>query len=110
MLKEDTKYTIAGIVFVGPPSQVSLQEFDNAIKSHCVSSESRKRWWPKNGELYLYPITQYIALDNPIAVGMPAGIKMQVDLISADNVSLAVVLDDGITVGIPITGQEDVIQ
>lgn len=54
LAQEDLIY---GIIKLGQPEEITIEEFTKRFNEHRITEEERLAWWPKADMLYLYPVT-----------------------------------------------------
>lgn len=70
-----------GLMRVGTPEQVDLPTFQDRKGEHGVSEKERKRWWPEQSPLYLYPVEGFVPyVGGPVEVDLPSGVQTRVDI------------------------------
>lgn len=65
-----------GTATIGPPSIVDVRDFDARFDSHRIPSSSRKKWWPNDETLYLYPVLKFDPYDEPREIEVAPGVQM----------------------------------
>jgi len=77
LVKAESGGKIAGIVTIGEPEELPITTFDEKQTIHNISPVDRRRWWPENETLFLYPITSFAPLVEEINIPLPAGSGMK---------------------------------
>lgn len=77
LVKAELGGIVAGIVTIGEPKELSLDDFDQKQAVHNISPVDRRKWWPENKTLFLYPITNFAPLAEEINIPLPAGSGMK---------------------------------
>ena len=72
-----------GIIQLGEPRQVGITEFRKLEDVHKVSEEERKRDWPDERTLWIYPIVQFNPFFSPRKLTRPAGSQAVIKNIEA---------------------------
>ena len=54
-----------GIIMLHEPKELPLVKFDKYYKMHKISTEERKKWWPKVNTFFMYPITTVERFEPP---------------------------------------------
>lgn len=66
---------VLGVLVLGEPKPIDLEDFRRLRRVHRVSEEERRRWWPEHRELWLYPVRSFQPLSMPYAVDVPRGVQ-----------------------------------
>ena len=67
-----------GVLRLEDPIGIDLEEFERRKDEHLVSQEERERWWPGKDRLYLYPVRDFIPLEEPLQIEVPVGTQVVV--------------------------------
>lgn len=55
-----------GEAILGKPTATTVKRFEQEQESHCIKSYERKLLWPKAESLYIYPVKEFKAFDEPV--------------------------------------------
>jgi hypothetical protein len=77
LTKTDEGCKLAGVITIGQPEELPLDAFDSKQEVHGVSIADRRRWWPENETLFLYPIVTFAPFREAVPVPLPAGTGMK---------------------------------
>lgn len=68
-----------GIIQLGFPKKINLDQFRKLSKRHMITNEDRIKWWAKYTELYSYPINKTKFFRTPLILDYPQGPQITVN-------------------------------
>ena len=54
---------VLGIIELGDPAVIDLEEFERLRPKHKITETERKQWWPGKDRFYAYPIVHFTAFE-----------------------------------------------
>lgn len=64
-----------GVVVLGEPCAINLNEFGQLRREHRIGDAERVKWWPKARRLWYYPVERFEAFAEPQAIEVPRGVQ-----------------------------------
>lgn len=58
--------TAVGVVQLSEPRAISMAEFKELQKEHCITDKQRKTNWPRKRKLFAYEITAFLPINDPV--------------------------------------------
>jgi uncharacterized protein YecE (DUF72 family) len=62
-----------GILYLGDPKAISLEQFKNRGSQHQITEKERLEWWKGKSTLYEYKITRKQMFDKPVRINYKQG-------------------------------------
>lgn len=67
-----------GLIMLGDPREINLQQFNKLFNKHKITDDDRTKWWPKYKKFYAYPIIKTKFFRIPLLLNYSMGPQITV--------------------------------